>query len=161
VLDKTVRDALEQLGRGGDVSASLVKRLAGEGLCTGGPHPVLTAFGADVLRLRQALADPSVLVEPRVERPPEYCIDVTAGELELLRLASGLSLDHPEAQPLPRPVQPRQQDGALVLDLDERQLAAVGYVFRLYAVTSSTRFHNRLLRRISYGELTEHAGQDG
>ena len=35
MLDRTVMDALEQLGRGGDVGASVVQRLGGEGLCTG------------------------------------------------------------------------------------------------------------------------------
>ena len=161
MLDKTLMNALEQLELGRDVTTDLLRRLVDEGLCTKGPHPVPTAFGTDVLSLRRALADPPTLVEPKSVQPLEHCIDVTASELELLRLAAALPLEHPHAQHLPRPIRPRHQDGAVLLDLDEGQLAAVAYVLRLYGATTSTRFHNRLLRRNLYRELADQARQDG
>ncbi len=47
-------------------------------------------------------------------------------------------------------MQPRHERGELWQDLDEQQLAAVEYVFKLYGGTSVVRFSNRLGRRLRW-----------
>jgi hypothetical protein len=140
--------------------ANLVRRLAREGLCTDGTSPELTTFGVDVLQLRGALANPPDLTEAKPADLAVHIVDVTPGELELLRLAAVVPLAHPDAEHLPSPVQPRTEDGDTVLDLTDQQLAAVQYVFRLHRITTSVRFSNRLANRIQGWESRQQDGVD-
>jgi hypothetical protein len=159
VLDKTLMQALEQLATGDQPPPNLVRRLAREDLCTNGAPPELTTFGADVLQLRRALADPPDLTAPKPVNLAAHVVDVTPGELELLRLAAVVPLSHPDAEHLPCPVQPRTEDGDTVLDLTDRQLAAVQYVFRLHRITTSVRFSNRLASRIQWWDMHQRDGE--
>lgn len=140
--------------------ANLVRRLAREGLCADRTPPTLTTFGVDVLQLRSALADPPDLTAPKPTDLAVHIVDVTAGELELLRLAAVVPLAHPDAEHLPRPVQPRTEDGGMVLDLTDQQLAAVQYVFRLHRITTSVRFSNRLASRLQWWDMRQQDGRD-
>ncbi|WP_042404663.1 hypothetical protein [Streptacidiphilus carbonis] len=160
MLDKTLKQALAQLARGEQPPPNLVRRLAREGLCTDAAPPALTAFGCDVLQLQAALANPPQPAPPEPVVLPEHSVVVTAGELELLRMAALVPLVGPDAGHLPRPLTPRTEQGETVLDLTDQQLAAVLYVFRLYGVTTSVRFYNRLAGRVQWWEMRVKGGYD-